>query len=82
MPFIKLSYEMLREGYLKPLTNKKLYRGGDMSINEYNNLMEFLNKKKDKEFPKLIIFSRCFLSFSENEIVADEFLKKIRKKKK
>ena len=76
MPFIKLCYEMLREGYLKPVTNKKLYRGGDLSINEYNDIIEFLNKKKDQEFPKLIVFSRCFLSFSENDIVADDFLKK------
>ena len=80
LPFIKLCYEMLREGYLKPVINKKLYRGAIISVNEYKNIIEFLNKKEDKEFPKLIVFSRCFLSFSESDIVADEFLKKAQKK--
>jgi hypothetical protein len=80
MPFIKLCYEMLREGYLKPVINKKLYRGAIISVNEYKNIIEYLNKKEDKEFPKLIVFSRCFLSFSVNEIVADEFLKRNQKK--
>ena len=80
MPFIKLCYEMLREGYLKPVINKKLYRGANISVNEYKNIIEFLNKKEDKEFPKLIVFSRCFLSFSENKIVAGKFLKKNQKK--
>ena len=76
IPFIKLCFEMLRKGFLKPITNKKLYRGANISKNEYKNIVEFINQKKDKEFPKLIVFSRCFLSFTENDIVADGFLKK------
>ena len=80
IPFIKLCYEMLRKGFLKPIIDKKLYRGAAITINEYKNINEFLSKNKDKEFPKLIVFSRCFLSFSGNKIVADEFLKKNQRK--
>ena len=80
IPFIKLCYEMLRKGLLKPIINKKLYRGADIKKDEYETIIGFLDKKKNKEFPKLIQFSRCFLSFSQNEIVADYFLKKNMKK--
>ena len=76
IPFIKLCYEMLRKGCLKPIVDKKLYRGATIMEDEYKNIIEFLSKNKDKEFPKLIVFTRCFLSFSKNKIVADGFLKK------
>ena len=73
-PFVKMCYEMVKKGHLRPITNKKLYRGSKIKINEYQYMIDFLKNKNNKEFPKLIVYSRCFLSFSENEIVANDFL--------
>ena len=73
-PLIKMCYEMVKKGYLTPIINKKLYRGTKLGITEYEYINKFIKNKNNQEFPKLIVFSKCFLSFSENEIVAINFL--------
>ena len=79
-PLLKMCYEMVKKGHLTPITNKKLYRGGKIQINEYLYIEDFLKNKNNKEFPKLIVYSRCFLSFSGNDNIADIFLKNSQKR--
>ena len=78
-PLIKMCYEMVKKGYLNPIINKKLYRGTKIGISEYEYINNFINKKNNQEFPKLIVFSRCFLSFSVDKKIASKFLKRNQK---
>jgi len=78
-PLIKMCYEMVKKGYLNPIINKKLYRGTKIGKSEYENINNFINKKNNQEFPKLIVFSRCFLSFSVDKKIASKFLKRNQK---
>jgi len=81
-PLIKMCYEMVKKGYLNPIINKKLYRGTKIGKSEYENINNFINKKNNQEFPKLIVFSRCFLSFSVDKKIASKFLKRNQKNEK
>ena len=84
-PLIKTCYEGIRKKFLKPVFNKKFYRGGIISKNELEKLKKKLEDKKIKEenekkceknlqeFLKVIVYSRTFLSFSENLDVAKIF---------
>ena len=84
-PLIKICYEGIRKKFLKPEFNKKFYRGGKISKIELEKLMKKLEDKKIKEekeeiceknlqeFLKVIVYSRSFLSFSENFEVAKFF---------
>ena len=81
-PLIKMCYEMVKKGYLNPIINKKLYRGTKIGKSEYENINNFINKKNNQEFPKLIVFSRCFLSFSVDKKIASKFLKRNQKSEK
>ena len=78
-PLIKICYEGIRNEFLSSVTDKILYRGGIISKIEFEKLKKKINEKKMREenneqFPKVIVYSRCFLSFSENKDVADYFL--------
>ena len=71
-PFIKLCYEGIRKNFLSP-SRKKLYRGSKISLSEYAKLKILLSKKV-KNFPKVLLYSKSFLSFSENIDKAKKFL--------
>ena len=82
-PLIKLCYEGIRKKFLLAVSEKKLYRGTLISKKELDKLKKkFEENKKEreeknnKEFPKVIVYSRSFLSFSEEEKVAKQFLKR------
>ena len=71
-PLIKICYEGIRKNFLECIYKNKLYRGSHISKKELEKLKKKLEKKK--EFPKVIVYSRCFLSFSEKIDVAQQFL--------
>ena len=74
-PFIKLCYEGIKKGFIKPST-EKLFRGSKISKEEFKDIQAKFNLIHDKkEFPKLIVFSRSFLSFSKKKEIANLFIK-------
>ena len=72
-PFIKLCYEGIRKGFLKPYI-KEIYRCSKISIDEFKEIQEIYNSKKNNiKYPNLIVFSRSFLSFSTEKNMAEGF---------
>ena len=74
--YIYLMYNALNKGVFKSYCQSNLYRGGTLSKEEFDNLMEKLEMKKNSksESDKIFFFSRKFLSFSKEEYVANYFL--------
>ena len=72
--YIYLLYSCLNKGLLKGYNETALYRGGTLSKEEFNDLIEKF--KKINANTKLSFFSKKFLSFSKKEEVANEFLGK------
>ena len=79
-PIIKLCYEGLRKGYLTPATRGPLYRCSKISIEEFKNINDIL-KKNNQRFPKIMLCSKSFLSFSTKPNVALDFLEEPNNKK-
>ena len=77
--YIYLMYNALNKGIFKSYSKYNLYRGGTLSNEEFNNLMEYYENKKDNE--NIFFFSRKFLSFSKTKEVANRYLKKAIKRK-
>ena len=76
-PFIKLCYEELREGFLNS-SSKKLYRCSKISIKEFeeiNKKIKYKDNNIEIEIPNVIVFSRCFQSFSTDKRRAKRFAK-------
>ena len=74
LQFIKIFYEGVRLKSL-PLAYecKELYRGSRISNREIEDIKKYL-KKKLKDLPGAIVFSRSFLSFTKDLEVAQSFL--------
>ena len=70
--YIYLLYSCLNKGLLEGFNKAKLYKGGTLSQEEFNDLNEKI-KKIDKN-TKLSLFSKKFLSFSKKEEVANVIL--------
>ena len=77
-PLIKICYEGIRSKFLDFKIDKELYRGTLISKKELENLIKKMkaNKlKKEEEFQKtIIVYSRTFLSFSQNKDIAISFI--------
>ena len=76
-PFIKLCYEGIRKGYLDSY-DKEIYRASQISKKEFAILEERLKITKSinniyLDIPKIIVFSRSFLSFSIDKNIIDKF---------
>ena len=69
LPFIKIIYEGLKLKVLKIASNKELYRGSKISIEEINKIKSYLNNKKPN-LPGSIIYSKSYLSFTKNRKMA------------
>ena len=52
--------------------SEKMFRGSNITIEEFENIQKALSEKND-EYPKVIVSSRAFLSFSllEDETIQD-----------
>jgi len=66
-PLIKMCYEGIKKNILKPVYNKNIYRGSTITKEELDKIKNMLSRKDNSGFPKAIVYSRCFLSFSEEE---------------
>ena len=73
LPFIKTLYEGVKLKSLPLANNNILYRGTEISKNEIQNIMQYINQKIPG-LPSSIVFSKSFLSFSKNKMVAENFM--------
>ena len=74
-PFIKLCYEGIRKGFLKSY-NKEIYRCSNITKQEFRDIQNYFSKSKNKyKYPSIIVYSRSFLSFSEEEKYAKRFIR-------
>ena len=75
-PFIKTLYQGMNYYHFKDIKSK-LYRRARMSESEINKLKQALKNKdkynKDIKIPKILFYSRTFLSFSKRKEVAMGF---------
>ena len=71
-PFIKMCYKAIRNEYLEPIINRRLYRCQKMNKGEFNNLYNLYNNR-NKDLQKILIWSKTFLSFSTKMGVAENF---------
>ena len=74
--FIKILYEGLKLKALKIISNKELYRGSIINIEEIKKIKEYLNNKKPN-LPGAIVFSKSFLSFTKDKKVANLHTKNV-----
>lgn len=78
--YIYLMYNALNKGIFKSYYQTNLYRGGTLSNEEFNSLMEKFELQKHSNpnsfKDKIFFFSRKFLSFSKKEEVANDYLQK------
>jgi len=82
LSFIKTLYEGVKLKSL-PLASKKyrsLYRGSKIRNEEVTKIKSYLNKKNNN-LPRVIAFSKSFLSFSKDKKIAERFLSKENKDK-
>ena len=73
--YIKLLYESLLYKTFPLVKQKMLYRGSLINNEELEVLKKYYEEKKD-EFPKAIVFSKAFLSFTKSVQKAEEFMNK------
>ena len=74
LTFIKMLYEGVKLKSLPLATDTILYRGNQISNEEINKIKEH-QKKKLKNLPSSIVFSKSFLSFSKDRKTAEKFFK-------
>ena len=72
LQYIKILYEGVKLKALPLASNKILYRGSVISNDELDKIKAYLNDKTE-DLPGAIVFSRSFLSFSEDINVAKTF---------
>ena len=68
--FIKVLYKGVEVSSLKSYEGKFLYRGSTINKNELEKIKKFNN---DGKLSNIVVFSKAFLSFSENENEALKF---------
>ena len=69
-PFVKILYKGLDNGFLQSKNDEELYRCQLISKNEFDEIVSAI-----KNFKKIQIYSRAFLSFTLNEKKSHNFLK-------
>ena len=74
LPFIKALYEGVKLELLPLGSSNDLYRGSKMTNDEMEKINEFLENNKNNGMT--IVFSKCFLSFSQNRYTAEKYYKK------
>ena len=73
--YIKTLYEGVKLKALPLASNKKLYRGGKIPTSEAQKIKKELEKPKT-DIPKIIAFSKSFLSFSKERKQTETFMNK------
>ena len=68
--FIKMLYRGVDMNSLTSYSGKYLYRGSVINKKEIEKIIEYKNNKK---LLNLVVFSKAFLSFSEDKVQAMKF---------
>ena len=71
--FIKMMYKGLDLESLLPDSKNTIYRGCILNFEEIKNLEKYQNYNRNN-YPKVLLYSRCFLSFSKNRKIAENFI--------
>ena len=74
LPYIKVLYEGVRLKSLPITQEEELFRGAQLPKKEIDNFYEYSKKQKINGLPGPIVFSKTFLSFTKDKVVADNFL--------
>lgn len=84
LPYIKMSYEGIKNKTFKTIYDQELYRGGVISNNELEKLNTYSNSNQnainDKNLPKVILYFKPYQSFTKKKSEAFKFMKKATKK--
>ena len=75
--FINIMFEGLLNKSFPTSEDEFLYRGTKMSRIEIDKIIKLYEKwkeKSDKSLPSFLLYSRCFLSFSKDEDVIQDFI--------
>ena len=84
VPYIKMSYEGVKNKTFKSIFDKELYRGAVISNSELEKLKAYLNsnqnKIEDKNLPKIIHYFKPYQSFSMKKEEAIKFMEKAKQK--
>ena len=75
LSYIKILYEGIKTKSLSLASNNILYRGSRLLNKEIEIIKNYLKNKKEG-LPGAIVFSKTFLSFTKDDKVANNFLKK------
>ena len=73
LTFIKVLYKGLKLKSFPLASDKVLFRGSKISLDEINKIKDYI-KNQIKDLPSSIVFSRSFLSFSKDRKEAESFL--------
>ena len=71
--FIKMMYKGLELNSLRSYGNKTIYRGCILNIEEIQKLEKNKNYNKNN-YPKELLYSRSFLSFSKEQNIAENYI--------
>ena len=71
--FIKMMYKGLELNSLRSYGNKTIYRGCILNIEEIQKLEKNKNYNKNN-YPKELLYSRSFLSFSKKQNIAENYI--------
>ena len=79
---IKVLYNGLKKEYIKPFTERNLYRGARIKKSELEYIKKSFENKKDKkeELPACICYNKAFLSLSIEENVGYKIMRNRAKK--
>ena len=71
MLFINVLFEGIKLDILPKTINDNLYHSTKLSLDKLNELKNYLNEKNN-DFPNVLIFSKTFISFTKDLIIAQK----------
>ena len=75
IPYIQLLYSGLKLNNFNFSYTRDLFRGAVIKIEEIQNLIKYMENKKESDIPKALIYSKAFMSFSLDKNVAINFMR-------
>ncbi len=74
--YVRMLYFGLKRKYLKTITNEKLYRSEILTKEEIEEIKKIKQSKKKDQLPNCLCFTKSLLTFSRDEKIAFESIKK------
>ncbi len=75
IPYIQLLYSGLKLNNFNFSYTRDLFRGAVIKIEEIQNLIKYMENKKESDIPKALIYSKAFMSLSLDKNVAINFMR-------